>query len=81
MTEPDTTTLTGAQFQREVAADPEKWAGAFLAAAGSEQRDRLPTEADRLAFTTQWFRAAMDAAVAEAVRHTPWPSQPCPPTP
>ena len=73
----DTTSMTGAQFRREVAADPEKWAGAFLAAA-SEQRDGPAHEADRLAFTTQWFRAAMDAAVRG---HTPWPSQPCPPTP
>jgi hypothetical protein len=60
----DTTTMTGAEFRREVAADPEQWAGAFLAAAA--KAEGLHTEADRLAFVTDWFRDAMDAAVAHA---------------
>ena len=67
----DTTTLTGAQFRREVGADPEKWAAAFLAAYAKAEGVR--TDADRLAFVAGWMRDAMDAAVAQAVRQ-------CPPT-
>jgi len=68
---PDTTTLTGAQFRREVGADPERWAAAFLAAYA--QAEGVRTDADRLAFVTGWMRDAMNAAVAQVVRQ-------CPPT-
>ena len=64
MTEPDaTTSMTGAQFQREVAADPEQWAGAFLAAYA--KAEGLHTEADRLAFVTGWFRDFGEAVMKE----------------
>jgi hypothetical protein len=61
----DTTSMTGAQFRREVAADPEKWAGAFLAA--YTKAEGLHTEADRLAFVTSWMRDAMDAAAKNGI--------------
>jgi hypothetical protein len=60
MTEP----LSGARFQREVGADPDKWAAAFLAAYA--QADGVRTDADRQAFVASWFRDAMDAAVKAA---------------
>jgi hypothetical protein len=60
MTEP----LSGAQFQREVGADPDKWAAAFLAAYA--QAEGVRTDADRLAFVAGWMRDAMDAAVKAA---------------
>ena len=61
----DTITMNGAQFRREVGADPERWAAAFLAAYA--QADGLRTEAGRQGFVMAWFRDAMEAAVAEAV--------------
>jgi hypothetical protein len=57
MTEP----LSGARFQREVGADPDKWAAAFLAAYA--QADGVRTDADRQAFVAGWFATAMDAAM------------------
>ena len=60
MTEP----LSGAQFQRLVGTDPEKWAAAFLDAYA--QAEGVRTDADRQAFVAQWFRDAMDAAVKGA---------------
>jgi hypothetical protein len=75
---PDTTTQTGAEFQCHAGTDPAKWAEAFLAAYA--KAEGLQTEADLLAFTTQWFRDYADACVAEAVRRTPWPSQQQPPS-
>ena len=64
---PDTTTLTGAQFRREVGADPERWAAAFLAAYA--QAEGVRTDADRLAFVAQWFRDAMvEASRAGSLR-------------
>jgi hypothetical protein len=59
----DTTTMSGAEFQRHVGPDPEQWAGAFLAAYA--QAEGVRSDADRLAFVTSWFRDAMAAAVAE----------------
>lgn len=53
--------MSGAQFQREVGADPERWAAHFLLAYAVA--DSVRTDADRQAFVAQWFRAAMDAAV------------------
>ena len=57
---------SGAQFRREVGADPGKWAREFLAAYA--QADGVRTDADRLAFVTQWMRDAMDAAARVARR-------------
>ena len=57
--------MSGAQFQREVGADPAKWAQQFLAAYA--QAEGVRTDADRQAFVTQWMSDAMDAAVREVV--------------
>jgi hypothetical protein len=64
----DTTTLSGAEFRRHVGTDPAKWAEAFLAAVGGPAVGAR-SEAERVALVAQWFRDAMEAAVAEAVRH------------
>ena len=56
----DKPAMTGAEFQREVADDPEKWAEAFLAA--YQENEAIHTDADRLEFVTQWFSDAMEAA-------------------
>ena len=42
--------MSGAQFRREVGADPAKWAAQFLAAYATAEGVR--TDADRLAFVT-----------------------------
>jgi hypothetical protein len=65
--------LSGAQFQREVGADPERWAAAFLAAYA--QAEGVRTDADRLAFVAAWFRDFGDAAVKAAHAGTQQPSQ------
>ncbi len=54
--------LSGAEFQREVAVDPEKWAKRLYDAM-EMQGEALRSEADRVAFLTRWIRDAMDAAV------------------
>ena len=75
----DTTTLSGAQFRREVGTDPAKWAAAFLAAYASAEG--LRTDADRTAFAAAWLRDYADACVAEAVRRDMTEAtQPCPTT-
>jgi hypothetical protein len=56
----DKPAMTGAEFQREVGDDPEKWAARFLAAYASS--DAIHTDAVWLEFATQWFSDAMDAA-------------------
>jgi len=61
----DTTTMAGAQFQRTVGTDAEKWAAAFLAAYASAEG--LRTDADRTAFVARWLRDFADVCVAEAV--------------
>ena len=51
--------LSGAEFQRVVGDDPDKWAEAFLEAACSftgKSKD------ERLAFVAGWFADAMEAA-------------------
>jgi len=65
----DTTTMAGAQFQRTVGTDAEKWAAAFLAAYASAEG--LRTDADRTAFVTRWLRDFADACVAEEVGASP----------
>lgn len=59
--------LTGAQFKREVGADPELWARRFLKAYASVDPGELRTEEDRLAFVAAWFHDAMQAAVKAAM--------------
>ena len=56
--------LSGAQFIRQVGADPEKWAARFLAA--YTEAEGLRTDADRIAFVASWFRDCMEAAVKAA---------------
>lgn len=60
MTEP----LSGAQFQRLVGIDPDKWAAAFLDAYA--KTDGVRTDADRQAFVAQWFRDFADATLKAA---------------
>ena len=67
MTEaPDTTSMTGAAFQREVGTDPAKWAEAMDKEAGAlwKETDGVwpRNHEERIAFLTKWFRDAMDAA-------------------
>jgi hypothetical protein len=57
--------MSGAQFRREVGADPAKWAAQFLAAYATAEGVR--TDADRQAFVTDWFRDAMNAAAHDAM--------------
>ena len=57
--------MSGAQFRREVGADPAKWAREFLAAYA--QAEGVRTDADRQAFVTDWFRDAMNAAAHDAM--------------
>ena len=64
----DTTTLSGAQFRREVGTDPAKWAEAFVAAYAAAADEGLRADADRTAFAAAWLRDYADACVAEAVR-------------
>ena len=56
----DYTKLSGAEFQRAVGADPDKWAEAF------RQRELPGTDIDT-AEIASWFRDAMAAAVKDAV--------------
>ena len=66
MTEqPDTTTMSGAEFQRHAGTNTEQWAGAFIAAYA--QADGLHTDADRIAFVAGWFRDYAEVRVAEEV--------------
>jgi hypothetical protein len=58
----DYTTLSGAEFQREVGDDPEKWAEAFDQAVRSRDGNAPNGHDERIAFWLPWFRDAMDAA-------------------
>jgi hypothetical protein len=62
---PDTTTLSGAEFQRHAGTDAQKWAEAFLAAADVETGCK--SNAERAAFTAKWFRDYAEVCVAEEV--------------
>lgn len=53
-------TQTGREFVREAGVDPEAWARRYLDALANAEH--LPTDADRLEFTAQWFADAMRAA-------------------
>ncbi len=55
--EPDYTTMSGAQFQASVGADPEKWAAAFCANAAFTGHNL------QFADVLAWFADAMAAAV------------------
>jgi hypothetical protein len=62
MTLPDYTIMTGAEFQRAVGADPEKWAMAFVQSKSEGVTDPVILER-RMHEVLPWFRDAMDAAV------------------
>jgi hypothetical protein len=67
---PDYMGMNGAEFQRAVGTDPEKWAEAFeqrmgRAVADSEFTLSASREA-RVAYMVGWFRDAMEAAVKAA---------------
>ena len=64
---PDYTTMTGAQFQRAVGVDPERWAEAFI-----QQRRSGHIVVDQETMRA-WFADAMDAAVKA---HKPLPGGP-----
>ena len=57
----DYNTMSGAEFQRAVGADPEKWAEAFIQRAEKDARLHLSTDNG-----ADWFRDAMDAARRDA---------------
>jgi hypothetical protein len=66
----DYTKLSGAEFQREVGTDPEKWAEAFMQRAEAEGFVQRAEEDknERVEYwrsiddVAAWFRDAMDAA-------------------
>ena len=62
---PNTTTMSGAEFQRHAGTDAQKWAEAILAAADVDTTCK--SNAERAAFTARWFRDFADACVAEEV--------------
>jgi hypothetical protein len=67
MTEqPDTTTLSGAEFQRHAGTDAQKWAGACYAAmrAPGVYGDSLDGPG-RVAFLARWFSDYAEVRVAE----------------
>ena len=63
---PDTTTMSGAEFQRYAGTDPVKWAEAFVQAynrAGMHEA----AAAESAAFTAHWLRDYAEVRVAEEV--------------
>lgn len=57
--------MSGAQFRREVGTDPQLWAREFLVAYAEAEPIVVRSDAERLAFVTQWFRDAMNAAATD----------------
>ena len=55
---PDYTAMSGAEFQRAVGTDPEKWAEAYMQCA-----DPALSRPHAVAALTHWFADAMSAAV------------------
>jgi hypothetical protein len=64
---PDYTKLSGAEFQRAVGVDPEKWAEAFVQSWAFGVHPGVKDRAEKVAQTADWFRDAMAAAVRDAV--------------
>jgi len=58
--------VTGAQFRREVGTDPQLWAREFLVAYAEAAPIVVRSDAERLAFVTQWFRDFSEAVRQEA---------------
>ena len=63
---PDTTTMSGAEFQRHVGTDPEKWAEAFVAAWDRDGCYEMRRDA-RAAYAAHWLRDYAEVRVAEEV--------------
>jgi predicted oxidoreductase len=61
----DTTTMSGAQFQRAVGTDPAKWAEAFVRSTAGEMSEAEILE--RASWVTPWFRDYAEVCVAEEV--------------
>ena len=62
----DTTTMSGAEFQRYAGTDPEKWAEAFQAAYDRDGMHEAGS-AERAAYAMRWFRDYAEVRVAEEV--------------
>ncbi len=64
----DYTTMSGAEFQRAVGADPAKWAEAMYQVMHQSETvaKELQNRDGRVAFISRWFRDAMDAARRDA---------------
>lgn len=62
----DTTTMTGAEFQRHVGTDAAKWAEAFVrwTARGTPEHEIKA----RVTYVMPWFRDFAEVKVAEALR-------------
>ena len=65
MTEPDTTTMTGAEFQRHAGTDPQKWAEAFWQAFDRDG-DRAD-HAGTVVLLAKWFADFAEVRIAEEV--------------
>ena len=67
---PDTTTMSGAEFQRHAGTDPVKWAEAMLHAHAESPVVGMipdPTDAECLSFFATWLRDYAEVRVAEEV--------------
>ena len=62
----DTTTLSGAEFQRYAGTDPVKWAEAFVRAYDRDGMHEAGS-AERAAYAMRWFRDYAEVRVAEEV--------------
>ena len=67
MTEqPDTTTMSGAEFQRHAGTDAQKWAEAFVRAYDRDGMHEAGS-AERAAYAMRWLRDYAEVRVAEEV--------------
>jgi hypothetical protein len=60
---PDTATMSGAEFQRHVGTDPEKWAEAFVGACHRDLHELLSDECQ--AYLARWLSDYAEVRVAE----------------
>jgi hypothetical protein len=61
---PDTATLSGAEFQRHVGTDAQKWAEAMLEATANAY---TASKEERIALVARWFSDYAEVRVAEEV--------------
>ena len=73
---PDTTTMSGAEFQRHVGTDAAKWAEAFIRSNSTEMPEHEILE--RVAYVAPWFRDFAMVCVNAVVRGET--DSACPPT-